>query len=82
MREIAIFVEGQTEQIFVKKLLEEYVGYSLGLEIKRITIRGKERFIKITTQNSEANIEYFFLIIYVGNDEKVVSDIRENASNL
>jgi hypothetical protein len=85
MKKLALFVEGQTEQIFAHKLIEEIAGkknlsvqldsLSGGATIDR-TISGLKLF------NAEEETKYFVLIRDSGSDSRVASDVRDNAINL
>ena len=82
MISIAFFVEGQTEQVFIEKLLRQILGRD-NYYIERIVIRGKgeRRFLKLKASKNNY-FKYYFQIIDVGTDEKVVSDIKENMTNM
>ena len=85
MKRLAIFVEGQTEKIFVRKLLEEIAGknniaiedrdLSLGNKVARITVL---RMSDIVTNQTR----YYVLIYNSGNDSRVASDIRDQYQSL
>jgi hypothetical protein len=82
-RKIAIFVEGQTEQIFVKKLLTEMAGYKqISIEIFQIGGTKKNReFIHLESNDSENN--HFFALLYdCGNESHVLSDIKKQHKQL
>lgn len=88
MKRIAFFVEGQTEQIFVNKLLIEIAGQK-NIAIQLVELRGGSSVPKretIIPQNSgytpPTNPEYEALIYDSGNDEKVKSDILEQIDSL
>jgi hypothetical protein len=85
MRKIAMFVEGQTEQIFLAKLIQEIIG-SHGFTIDNYKFIGGSRIprkpIKITTKSKNGNAEYYFVLYDCGGDEKVQSDIRERIESL
>jgi len=84
MRKIAFFVEGQTEQIFVDRLVREVLGHD------RITIVTK-RFVggtnapkqELVRNASFARKPDFHVLIYdCGADNRVKSEILENLSSL
>ncbi len=81
MNKFAIFVEGQTEQIFVTKLIYQIYGYQIKLNNKD-KIRGKNLYITIEKNDDTHLLNYLFLIIDVGTDERVASAMRENAPNM
>ncbi len=84
MNKLAVFVEGQTEQIFVVKLLEEIVG-ARNLHIEKRTSRGRKsgrRMHLLETHDPESEDRYFALIVDCGQDESVKSDIAERYDEL
>ena len=81
MKKIAIFVEGQTEQIFIAELLKQLcTAGKVYIETHRL--EGKFRPIKINARNAGVDSEYFFVIYDCGNDERVKTDILENYTTL
>jgi hypothetical protein len=80
MNRIAIFVEGQTEQIFIQKLFENIAGQK-NVRIEKRQLRGgrqkqrKMTLLEATADNSGE--KYHVLIVDCGNDESVKSDIRD-----
>ena len=81
MIKIAFFVEGQTERIFIEKLLSEYLTYSK-YAIESVKLLG-EKSVKITTKsNFSPKIKYNILIYDVGGDEKAVSALLERAEKM
>ena len=61
MKKLAIFVEGQTEQIFVKKLLEEIAGRkNIRIDIKAKDPKQIERISMTNLANN--SIQYYVLI--------------------
>lgn len=81
MKKIAIFVEGQTEQIFVKQLIHQWYGYQ-NIQVVEEKIRGPQLFIRLKGVTAAFTFEYYFLIIDVGCDEKVASAVRDNAKHM
>lgn len=85
MNKLAIFVEGQTEQLFAEKLLVEIAG-AKKLRIEKRKARGgrknKRRLRLLETTAVDSQQEYFLLIVDCGEDERVGSDIRERYGNL
>lgn len=83
MKKLAIFVEGQTEQIFVEQLLN-YVAASNGVCIeKRRGFGGRDngrRFITLSAP--EAKAPYYILLVDSSNDGRVLTDIREEYEGL
>lgn len=82
MNKTAIFVEGQTEQIFIKELLHQIFGYQ-SIVISDDKIRGKNIVVSLKSNEESADhLHYEFLLINVGNDERVTSAVIENAANM
>lgn len=78
-RKAAFFVEGQTEQIFIKKLLEEIGGVN-SISFKEQKLHSKQ-YITLTHARSPKP-KYFILIVDCARDEHVKSAILEQRSNL
>lgn len=77
MKKISIFVEGQTERIFVEKLLSEY--FTSG-KLKTISCKLiGERLTKILELGNNINPEFYVLIFDVGGGERAVSVMLERA---
>lgn len=86
MNKLVIFVEGQTEQIFVEKLIR-FLGSerNISIQVQRHGWGGRNRprtIIKIFGANESTNPDYFILIIDCGQDERVKSDIIERYNGL
>lgn len=86
MSKLAIFVEGQTEQIFVEKLVR-YLGShrNISIQVQRLEGGSKNRprtMINISGTNEVTNQDYFIVIIDCGQDERVKSDIIERYNGL
>lgn len=81
MIKIAFFVEGQTERIFVEKLLCEYLTYPK-YTIEIVKFMGDRSINIITKRNISPEIKYYFLIYDVGGGEKVVSTLLERAEKM
>lgn len=85
MNKLAIFVEGQTEQVFVEKLLEEVAGKSrLRIEIQRASggRKSQRTFSLVKVSGAGSAQEYFALIVDCGTYNRVASDIRDRYQNL
>ena len=86
MKKIAFFVEGQTELIFINKLLLEIAGRK-NIGIKLFQLRGGKKsptqsiFIP-SSQIPPFNPNYEALIYDCGSDEKVKSDILDQMPSL
>jgi hypothetical protein len=85
MKKIALFVEGQTEQIFTARLIREFIG-KRGLALSAYKLRGgknsERRQFQIMAETIDKNTEYYFVIYDCGNDNKVQSDIRDRLLSL
>ncbi|MBX3017858.1 MAG: hypothetical protein KF767_08215 [Bdellovibrionaceae bacterium] len=85
MKKIAIFVEGQTEQIFFHRLLIEIAGKNR-IQINNYKLSGgsdaspRVRSFVGRYENSEA--EVFVSIFDSGADNRVASDVRDNYDSL
>ena len=80
MSKVAIFVEGQSEQIFIRHLLLRTMDCS---KVSFICLRlyaGKTIPARFDYPNPHA--EMSFLIVNVGQDEKVLSEIKEREEDL
>jgi len=80
MSKVAIFVEGQSEQIFIRHLLLRTMDCS---KVSFICLRlyaGKTIPARFDYPNPHAKMS--FLIINVGQDEKVLSEIKEREKDL
>ena len=81
MRKLAVFVEGQTEAIFVEKLLEEVAGKNR-LEIQRVRLHGKVRTVNLHATLNGIEQDYFVLVYDCEGHQNVKSDIRDNYNGL
>lgn len=81
MVKIALFVEGQTERIFLERLLDNYYTHP-DFNVESQEIRGGRAKIITHINYTENNVKYYFLIFDVGGDGKVVSAIYERSKNL
>lgn len=80
MSKVAIFVEGQSEQIFIRHLLLQTMDCS---KVSFTCLRlyaGKTIPARFDYPNPHA--EMSFLIVNVGQDEKVLSEIKEREEDL
>lgn len=83
---LAVFVEGQAEQIFVKKLIEQIAGAQ---NVKIVPYKaqgggraGPRRLVRLTGERVEPAVQYYVQIVDCSNDEKVASDICANYDKL
>lgn len=80
MTKVAIFVEGQSEQIFIRHLLLRTMDCSkVSFSCLRL-YAGKTVPARFDYSNPHA--EMSFLIVNVGQDEKVLSEIKEREEDL
>jgi hypothetical protein len=85
MKKIAVFVEGQTEQIFIEKLLTELIGKKK-LVINKFKFKGSMKTqrnpvaIRVHTITNETL--YYFTIYDCGCDSSVQTDIRDRITSL
>lgn len=84
MKKIAIFVEGQTEQFFINKLLTEIAGLkNIAIKLKKFKGTGKPtEAIVPKKQIQPINPKYSVLIYDCGGDESVKSRIIEEYQKL
>jgi len=85
MRKLAIFVEGQTEQIFVEKLIREVVGnHQLTIKVERVRNK-KGDVVTLTKIHAKSNVDsskFYVLIRDCSSDTKVKSYIKESLPSL
>jgi hypothetical protein len=80
MRKIAIFTEGQSELIFVRRLI--YILYQVGkVNFQCIKLVGDRNYI-VPYPTNFPDAEIFILIINVQNDSRVLSAIRDREEGL
>jgi hypothetical protein len=85
VKKIAIFVEGQTEQLFVERLITEIVGAKeIVIEKRKLTGRScsKPQWIGLYTSAPNLGSRYFVLIMDCSGYPKVKSAIRDNYEKL
>lgn len=84
MKKIAFFVEGQTEQIFVNRLVKEVLGYgNATIILKKITGgTNAPRHEFVRNLNISRNAEFMVLVYDCGADNRVKSEILENMQSL
>jgi hypothetical protein len=84
MKRIAFFVEGQTEQIFVNRLIKEIIG-TQQVNIIQKQFRGGVNIPKqeiVRNSSFSRNPRYEVLIFDCGSDNRVKSEIIDNIENL
>jgi hypothetical protein len=82
MKKIAIYVEGQTEQIFVTKLIKEIANKNhLTVELEKLyggkTTLRRATSIEVTSLKN-ADAKFYVLVRDCGGDSRVKSDIIDN----
>jgi hypothetical protein len=82
MKKMAIFVEGQTEQLFAETLVTEVAGrHNVHIDTVRAyggSTRISRTFLEVTATSRPDPGKKFYVIIYdSSNDSRVVSDIIE-----
>lgn len=80
MKKIAIFVEGQTERIFMVRFLNEYLGEHK-IEIRLEKNLG-DRGVKYLGMRKNPYAEYYILVYDVGGDGNVVSAVKERSEKM
>lgn len=85
MKKLAAFVEGQTEQLFVERLLLEIAGEkNIEIELRQASggssIKRSARLIG--ARRPATGAEYFAMIVDCGADNRVKSDVRDNYERL
>jgi predicted ATP-dependent endonuclease of OLD family len=81
VKKIAIFVEGETELIFVRHLLLKlFDNYILKFECIRLLSGGKTA--RTPFDFSSPNPKIYFQVISVGNDYRVLSVIKDREKSL
>lgn len=86
MRKIALFFEGQTEQIFCAALIK-HIADTHSLFIKKEKLWGGKKFpaIAINVDNDEGdqeNCDFYFLLVDCAADSRVVTAINERYDGL
>jgi len=85
MNKLAVFVEGQTEQLFVSRFVKELAGHhKVAIETWKAVGGGRRpprRFIQLSASATEGK-QYSVLIYDSGTDSRVTSDIRDQYQGL
>lgn len=80
MKKLAVFVEGQTEQLFIEKLLVEAAGKHNILIEKRQALGGQStrRYLKVIQASApRSDQQYYAQIVDCRADHRVGSDVRD-----
>ena len=74
-RKLAVFVEGQTELVFVREFLKQWYGYDVNVVgFDCYNLLAKE-FCDAEYKYGSEDSENYFMIVNVGNDNSVLSSI-------
>jgi len=85
MKKMAFFVEGQTEELFVRALVLACAGECNVKILSKMGNLGKKHtriFIEVEAKNVGTGEDYFVLIINSSSEDSIISDIREIFKNL
>jgi hypothetical protein len=85
MKKLAIFLEGQTERLFVEELIHYCAGKSnIIIQSKRGNLGRKYQriFFEVNATKIGTGDDFFILVIDSGSDGSVTSDIKELYNNL
>ena len=81
MIKIGIFVEGQTERIFVVEFLKKYLGGEQNFSREEIKFKNKNATTFITRRDYP-QARFFFLIFDTSSDGNVLPALYERAENM
>ena len=83
MKKLAVFTEGQTEQIFCECLIRHLAG-ERSVAIQILTLEGgrQRRVVKIHGDRESEGHRIFVLLFNCGQDSRVLSDLRERYDGL
>ena len=74
-RRLAVFVEGQTELVFVREFLKQWYGYDTSVIGFACYNLQNNEFRDAAYQYGSEDSENYFMIVNVGNDNSVLSSI-------
>jgi hypothetical protein len=85
MHKMAIFVEGQTEQCFIVELIRA-IADSRHIQIDTVKAFGggkqARQFVTVQATGPDPAKKYYVLVLDCSNDDRVLSDIRDQYSSL
>jgi Domain of unknown function (DUF4276) len=85
MKKLAVFVEGQTEQMFIEKFITEIANKN-EVQIELQEARGgasiPRKLTTILGSRKFGDEKFYVIIVDCGSDSKVVSDIRDEYESL
>ena len=76
-RKLAVFVEGQTELIFVREFLKQWYNYDVDIVGFDCYYLLANKFCDMFSKHGSEDSENYFLLVNVGNDRSVLSSIIE-----
>ena len=79
MTKTAVFVEGQTELILLREYLLRKFNWSVDIECRRLF---REQFQVAQFDNRIETADRHFLLVDIGNDQKVISALLEREKGL
>ena len=84
MKKLAVFVEGRTEQLFVRKFVTAIAGkQAVALEESKVTgRRNKRQWVRLWATSQTVEQKYFILIVDCSSDNQVKSEILDNYDSL
>jgi len=85
MKKIALFVEGQTEQIFTEKLIREFIGkHKFHIAKGKFSggKKGPRKLLCMPARHIEKDTEYYFMIYNCEGDSRIKSDISNRLDTL
>ena len=81
MKKLAVFVEGQTEQLFIERLIQEIAGQNdIVIDRRKLTGGGRSlpSLLRLWTSSSHPEPKYYILIFDCGGYTTVKSHVRDN----
>jgi hypothetical protein len=78
-KKIALFVEGQTEVIFISEMIRQVFNVN---KIKILVHNMTYNRMRTDIYKTDTTEEYYFLLYNCGTDNKVKSNIKDNYQNL
>lgn len=81
-RKLAVFVEGQTELIFVREFLKQWFSYDANIIGFACYNLQNDEFRDAAYQYGSENSENYFMLVNVGNDNSVLSKILSRLAYL
>lgn len=81
MKKMAVFVEGQTERLFITRFIE-LIAQKDKIKIESCKVTENGRLTHLIGQSKSARTEFYFLVVDCGSDSRVASEVRDNFENL